>query len=152
MQQLIARLRAEHQAMESDLCTLQLRVARRPVSRLALVDILNLLDTRLLPHDRLEETHLFPQLDAPPPESAGNDHERIAADRARLREGLAGWTKRRVPDPSELDELACMAEDLIVCILQHFQVEERQVFRPFEHPDELPAEAPLAIAAMQAGT
>lgn len=148
MQQLITRLRAEHQAMEKDLLALQLRVARRPVSRLALTDILNLLDDRLLPHERLEETRLFPKLENTPPASATDDHDRFAADRARLREGLAGWTKRRKPDPADLDEIACMAEDLILCIIQHFQLEEEQIFQPFEQvknlSDELLVETPAA--------
>lgn len=155
MQQLIIRLRGEHLAMESDLSALQLRVARRPVSRLALMDLLNLLDTRLLPHERLEETRLFPNLGSIPPEPAIDDHERFSANRARLREGLAGWTKRRKPGDADLDDLACMAEDLILGIIQHFKLEDEQVFQPFGQPEGVPgklvAQAQEEKAAVRAG-
>lgn len=130
MDNIIDRLKEEHRDMETALKALLLRVARRPASRMALEDTLAYLDEQVEPHERREEASLFPHFGAAtdPLEPIVEAHATLDAGRKRLRDALLGWTSRPDAGPAALEELACVAEELIHEVLQSFEQEERQVF------------------------
>jgi hypothetical protein len=125
----VDRLKRDHERLAGKVRALLPRVARRPMSRLALQDTLELLDTELATHEREEEGKLFPQFGAAtdPLEPLLEAHARIERGRNILRNHLANWD---APPPGSLDPeaLACVAEELLHTILEQFAEEERQVF------------------------
>jgi len=125
----VDRLKRDHERLAGHVRALLPRVARRPLSRLALQDTLELLDTELATHEREEEGKLFPQFGAAtdPLEPLLEAHARIERGRNTLRNHLANWDS---PPPGSLDPeaLACVAEELLHTILEQFAEEERQVF------------------------
>jgi len=128
MQDMIDRLRGEHEDIAGAIRALLPRVGRRPVSRLALEDTLRLLDTRVAPHERDEEEKLFPRFGAAtdPLEPVLEAHAAIEEGRKALRDALADWLAGAAgADP---EALACRAEEVLHQVLEHFQAEERQVF------------------------
>jgi hypothetical protein len=131
MQENIERLKADHEVIGAAVWQLLPRVARRPVSRTALSDLLEMLDTRLAAHER-EEERLFAGVD----ETNGllaavyAAHERIEDGRKALRDGLANWYlpgghgALAAVDP---EALAARAEEVLHLVLEQFEHEERLV-------------------------
>jgi len=128
-QDMIDRLKQEHEALAIEVHALLPRVGRRPVNLMALQDTLRLLDTHLANHEREEERKLFPAFGAAtdPLEAMVEAHARIEQGRKALRDAVANWEKPPPGSPSP-EETACLAEDLLHGILEQFAEEERQVF------------------------
>jgi len=148
----VDRLKRDHERLSAQVRALLPRVARRPVSRLALQDTVTLLDTDLATHEREEEGKLFPQFGAAtdPLEPLLEAHARIEKARSTLRNHLANWDQ---PLPGSLDAeaLACMAEELLHAILEQFAEEERQIFNLARVHAEQAEQAEKAAQAAQAG-
>jgi len=151
-QDIIDRLKQEHEALAIEVHALLPRVGRRPVSLMALQDTLQLLDTHLANHEREEERKLFPAFGAAtdPLEAMVEGHARIEQGRKALRDAVATWGAPPPGAPGP-EEVACLAEDLLHGILEQFAEEERQVFnlaRAQANPPEAPEEeAPPAAKA-----
>lgn len=128
MQDVIDRLKAEHEDLRGRVRALLPRAGRRPVSRLALEDTLEFLSTRLAAHEREEEEDLFPRFGAAtdPLEAVLEAHAAIEKGRKALRDGLADRSAGKA-EPTD-EALACLAEELLHAVLEHFEAEERQVF------------------------
>jgi hypothetical protein len=126
MQDLIDRLKAEHEALGATARALLLRVGRRPVSRMALEDTRGYLEGPLSAHEREEEDQLFPRFGAAtdPLEAVLEAHAAIDRGRRQLRDGLHDWDTAG----SDPEALAHLAEGLLHDVLEHFAEEERQVF------------------------
>jgi len=150
MAEIVERLKLEHAKIREAVEGLIPRVARRPVSRLALEETLHMLDTRLAVHER-EEEKLFkgapPELLAP----VHAAHEHIEAGRGLLRNGLANWGlpggqgALAAVDP---DALGAQAEDVLRTVLDQFAHEEHLVAE-LERPKAKP-EKPEKPAAQTA--
>lgn len=131
MPEITDRLKLEHAKIREAVEALLPRVARRPVSRMALEETLHMLDTRLAVHER-EEEKLFkgaaPELLA----TVHAAHERIETGRGRLRNGLANWDL-----PGAAGALAAVDREALGS-----QAEEtlRTVLAQFEHEEALVAE------------
>lgn len=136
------RLERDHERLADKVRALLPRVARRPVSPLALRDVLALLDTDLAAHEREEESKLFPRFGAAtdPLEAVLEAHARIDKGRRVLRDHLANWD---APPRGSLDPeaLACLVEELLHTILEQFAEEERQVFNLARAHPEAAAQA-----------
>jgi iron-sulfur cluster repair protein YtfE (RIC family) len=129
MQDVIDRLKQEHEQLAVEVHALLPRVGRRPVSLLALQDTLRMLDTQLANHEREEERKLFPAFGAAtdPLEALLEGHGRIERGRKALRDALANWVQPPPGTPGP-EDVACQAEDLLHAVLEQFAEEERQVF------------------------
>lgn len=131
MQKKIDRLRAEHARIGEAVRAMLPRVARRPVSRFALEETLQMLDTVLAVHER-EEEQLFKGAaeDSPLLAEVREAHDRIEGDRGLLRNGLANWDlpggtgALAAVDP---EALAVRAEEVLQAVLDQFEHEERLV-------------------------
>lgn len=125
----IERLKVEHAKIRAAVETLLPRVARRPVSRMALEETLHMLDTRLAVHER-EEEKLFkgaaPDLLA----AVHAAHEQVEVGRGLLRNGLANWD---LPGAAgalaavDRDDLGDRAEAVLRTVLSQFEHEETLV-------------------------
>jgi hypothetical protein len=132
MEKKFDRLKADHEVIGMAVWQLLPRVARRPVSRTALADVLEMLDTRLAAHER-EEERLF----------AGSEdtdgllaavytaHEQIENGRKALRDGLANWDLpgggQRALAAVDPESLAVRAEEVLHLVLEQFAQEEALV-------------------------
>lgn len=128
MRDLIDGFKAEHERLAAAIRALLPRVGRRPVSRMALEDTLQLLEGTVAAHERAEEERLFPRFGAAtdPLERVLETHAAIDRGRRSLRDGLADLgTSPTGPDP---EALARLAEGILHDVLEHFDEEERQVF------------------------
>jgi hypothetical protein len=144
MAEIIDRLKLEHAKIRAVVETLLPRVARRPVSRMALEETLHMLDTRLAIHEREEEI-LFkgaaPELLA----KVHAAHEHIEKGRGLLRNGLANWD---LPGATgalaavDREDMGARAEEVLRTVLAQFAHEERlaaELERPKAKPDAKPA-------------
>ncbi len=145
MAKILDRLKAEHAKIRVAVEALLPRVARRPVSRMALEETLHMLDTRLAVHER-EEEKLFkgaaPDLLA----AVHAAHELIETGRGMLRNGLANWDMPAGGGPLaavDRDALGDQAEDVLRTILAQFEHEEQLV-------EELERPAPESEATPEA--
>jgi len=155
MAEIADRLKLEHAKIREAVEALLPRVARRPVSRLALEETLHMLDTRLAVHER-EEEKLFkgaaPELLATVHEA----HEHIELGRGLLRNGLANWD---LPAGAgtlaavDRDALGDGAEETLRTVLGQFDHEERLVAeleRPKPKPEAKAAKPPAKPPAQTA--
>lgn len=122
------RLKADHEVIGAAVWQLLPRVARRPVSRTALADVLDMLDTRLAAHER-EEERLFAGIEDTNGLLAAvyAAHERIEDGRKALRDGLANWDLpggRGVLAAVDPEALADRAEEVLHLVLEQFGHEE----------------------------
>jgi len=139
MAEIIDRLKREHAKIREAVDALIPRVARRPVSRMALEETLHMLDTRLAVHER-EEEKLFkgaaPDLLA----AVHAAHELIENGRGTLRNGLANWDMPAGGGPLaavDREALGADAEDVLRMILAQFEHEE-QLVEELERPKPKP--------------
>jgi hypothetical protein len=144
----IERLKLEHAKIREAVEALLPRVARRPVSRMALEETLHMLDTRLAVHER-EEEKLFkgaaPDLLA----AVHAAHEQIEAGRGLLRNGLANWDLPGATGPLvavDRDALGDKAEEVLRTVLSQFEHEETLV-EELERPKAKADPAPQAARA-----
>jgi hypothetical protein len=139
MAEILERLKLEHAKIREAVEALLPRVARRPVSRMALEETLHMLDTRLAVHER-EEEKLFkgaaPDLLA----AVHAAHEQIEIGRGALRNGLANWD---LPGGAgalaavDRDALGGQAEEVLRTVLAQFEHEE-QLVEELERPKAKP--------------
>jgi len=144
----IDRLKLEHAKIREAVDALLPRVARRPVSRMALEETLHMLDTRLAVHER-EEEKLFkgaaPDLLA----AVHAAHEQIETGRGLLRNGLANWD---LPGAAgtlaavDRDAMGDKAEEVLRTVLSQFEHEETLVAE-LERPKPKPKAEPQAARA-----
>jgi hemerythrin-like domain-containing protein len=132
MRDLIERMRNEHRTLEGLLTPLLSRVARRPVCRQALADTLSFLDERVAHHERDEEARLFPGLERQggKVDMARLGHAVFEDGRRQLRDGLIHWNPGSEPAGDQVETLACLAEETLHGLLDHF-AEEEQLFNAF---------------------
>jgi hypothetical protein len=143
MAEIFERLEVEHAKIREVVETLLPRVARRPVSRLALEETLHMLDTRLAVHER-EEERLFkgaaPELLA----KVHAAHEHIEKGRGLLRNGLANWD---LPGATgalaavDREAMGAQAEEVLRTVLAQFAHEERLVAALERPKPKAPAKA-----------
>jgi iron-sulfur cluster repair protein YtfE (RIC family) len=147
------RLKRDHERLAAKVRVLLARVARRPLSLLALRDTLALLDTELAVHEREEESKLFPRFGAAtdPLETLVEAHARIDKGRRVLRDHLANWDAPR-PGALDAEALACQVEELLHTVLEQFAEEERQIFNLARAHPKAAADAAQAASAKAAKT